>query len=688
VLTTIQEIKNAVKEKEGDLDALRTRMNEDLDLLTLVEYDSTKGYESYTSSSPRNFFDKVTDGLNRSALTIQIKLPEDAKDKDTRDASQGELFLYGALSEIDRCLIARGEPPLRETMGFFIDLRGWYALRLLVYVPKGEKTVRFDGQPWDPLHVTWEMGSSGLLWAAYKTIISRNQAKDEYDLDIEGTEVEKIDFFDQCNNAIIIGDAWAKEPEEHDIGHVPVLIGAVGSMPTLQPSPGTRNGSSSPTDSLLEFRGDSVWAAARGLYEPHNKYVSQLMDIQKRAVVGSLVHQTKDGIKKIEGDPYESWQVIPIAEGESIEPLQLPTAPPETAAILGLINADIQQSTLPYPLAYGGTTEAMSGRALSMLEDATRSVYSPRSGALARVYSWGCEELLVQYNKKIDKPATLRGFKDEVFFEVEAKPREINPNWFVSVTVEPRVPRDRESEIGMALAATQRRGPDDIPLVSKETAREVYMRLRDPKAEEDKALAEMGKGMPPIMAAKIAAALKSKGEDELAELVMTFLSDQMGGGPQGPQGMGPPGVPPGMPQPAGPIAPPEPPMPPGPPPGPQGPQGPPGLESMPPELAEVFAAVAEVLASTGQEQLAEQFIVAVTTGQLTEDLIMAVIATLTEAGAGPLVEALMSILGLPPPQAPQAGPGPPMPPAPVEGPGPVPPAPPMPPGPPAMPEGL
>jgi hypothetical protein len=677
MLTTIQEIKNAVKEKEGDLDALRTRMNEDLDLLTLVEYDSVKGYESYTSSAPRNFFDKVTDGLNRSALTIQIKLPEDAKERDTRNASQGELFLHGALSEIDRSLIARGEPTLRETMGFYIDLRGWYALRLLVYVPKNEKVVRFDGQPWDPLHVTWEMGSNGLLWAAYKTVISKNQAKDEYGIDIEGTEVEKIDFFDQCNNAIIIGDTWAKEPEEHDIGHVPVLIGAVGSMPTLQPSPGTRNGSARPVDSLLEFRGDSVWTASRGLYEPHNKYVSQLMDIQKRAVVGSLVHQTKDGVKKIEGDPYESWQVIPIAEGESIEPLQLPTAPPETAAILGLINADIQQSTLPYPLAYGGTNEAMSGRALSMLEDATRSVYSPRSGALARVYSWGCEELLMQYNKKIDKPATLRGFKDDVFFEVKAEPKKIDPNWYVSVLVEPRMPRDREAEIGMALAATQRRGPDDIPLVSKDTAREIYMRLRDPRAEEDKALAEMGKGMPPIMAAKIAAALKRKGEDELAELVMTFVSDQMGGagGPApvvSPSTGPPPGV--GVP-PAAPGPPPPPPA--------AGPPGPPGLESMPPELAQVFATVAEVLTSAGQEQLAEQFITAVTTGQLSEDLIMSVMEVLMQAGAAPVAEALMSVLGIQPPQ-PQA-PTPPTAPTPIEGPGPIPPTPPMPPMPPTQP---
>ena len=75
----------------------------------------------------------------------------------------------------------------------------------------------------------------------------------------------------------------------------------------------------------------------------------------------------------------------------------------------------------------------------------------------------------------------------------------------------------------LALALTQKRGPEDIPLMAKATARERILLLQDPDSEEDKVLAEMGQALPPIMAANIAAALKRRGEDELAEQVMLLL---------------------------------------------------------------------------------------------------------------------------------------------------------------------
>ena len=70
-----------VEDKETELSDIRTQMESDFDLLTLEEFSAKKGYESYTSSQPRNFFDKVTDALNRASLSIQIKLPEDAKEE-------------------------------------------------------------------------------------------------------------------------------------------------------------------------------------------------------------------------------------------------------------------------------------------------------------------------------------------------------------------------------------------------------------------------------------------------------------------------------------------------------------------------------------------------------------------------------------------------------------------------------
>ncbi len=349
---------------------------------------------------------------------------------------------------------------------------------------------------------------------------SKAQVLAEYGIEIATKDTDVIDFWDAERNSVLVNEVFAKNPTPHNIGHVPVLIGHVGSMPTLQ---------SGDFDTTVQYQGDSVWGASGKLYEPQNRYISSLMDIHERSIVGSLVHWSRDGAKQLKGDPYRSYQEIQLEyDVEDLKPLVLPEPPPVTSALLGLIEADIQQSTLPYPLAYGGTQQAMSGRALSVLSDATRSVYEPRTAALADAYTWLCEELLVQFVKKGNKAVTLRGFRPDVrkekqFFGVTVGPDKIDSDWFVRVKVEPRMPRDEEAEIGMALAATQKRGPEDIQLLSKQTARETILQLQDPDAEEDKVLAEMGKALPPIIAANVAAALKRRGEDELAEQVMLLL---------------------------------------------------------------------------------------------------------------------------------------------------------------------
>lgn len=521
---TVAEILTAISDRDSDLDTLKSRMESDMGLYTLAAYQAEKGYESYTSSAPRNFFDKVMDGLNSAELTLQIKLPEDASEKERRAASVGELYLFGGLCEVDRTFRQRGEPSFREQLAFHCNLRGWVAVRGLVY-PQKDKTV-FDVLVWDIIHTTWESGFNGLLWAANKRKLTRSQVYSEYGIEVKGKDAELVDWWDEERNAIIIEGEFAKSPQAHNLGHVPVFIGAVGSMPTLQ----TRT-----FDSTIQYRGDPVWSAARGLYEPFNKITSRTMDIYERSVAGSLVHKSRMGDKAIDGDPYRTYQEIKIAEDESIMPLETPKAPPETAILHAIISTDIQQSTLPYPLAYGGTRQAMSGAALGILQESTRSVYNPRTGLIEQAYTWLCEEFLRQYVERGAQVVQLKGFKpDGKFFAVKVKPKEIDPEWYIMVRCQPRLPRDRQGEIMMALAATSKRAPDDIALISKQTAREDILQLRDPDAEEDKVLEEIGQALPPIMAAKIAAALKARGKEELARDVMMLLNPQAGQRAQGP----------------------------------------------------------------------------------------------------------------------------------------------------------
>ena len=515
------DILQAVKGKENELRDLRERMEADFDLFALTPYEpqdaagnALKGVQTYTSSEPKNFFNKVLDGLNQAALTIQILLPENATEEERRQASLGELFLFGALSAIDRRLAKRGEPPLRESLGHFMCLRGLYALRALVYTPRKNEDVVFDVIPWDPLHVSWEMGSDGPLWIANKRQASAAQIKSEYGVDIDGKMIEVVDFFDEKRNAVIVGTEFAKKLTPHNIGHVPGLVRFVGSMPSIQKGDFA---------TAIKYQGDSVWASSRDLYKAKNKYISSLMELQERNLTGSLVYENEGGLKAIEGDPYRTRQVIKLVAGkEKLYPLELLKAPPEVAAIADVVGRDIEQGTLPTPFAYGGTMVAMSGRALAILADATRSAYTPGTGAMAQAFTWVCEELLTQFVKKGTKEVEFRGYdktkpKEQQYFTVKIGPKDINPDWVVSVRVEPRLPRDEEAAIQMALAATQRRGAEDIALMAKSTARERYMLMQDPEAENDKVLAEMGSALPPILAARIVAAMRELGDEQSAD---------------------------------------------------------------------------------------------------------------------------------------------------------------------------
>lgn len=530
----VEEIKKLIKTQEDDtaFGELRDQMESDFGLLTLEEYSAESGYNSYTSSAPRNFFDKVLDGLNRSQLSIQIKLPEKASEKDRRAASTGELYLFGALSDIDRTMRNRGEPPLRQQVGFYLCARGWIAGRALVYV-KDDNTI-FDVQATDPLHVTYERGSRGFIWWANKRKLTKAQIKSEYDKDIDEKDAEGIDWWDEDSNTIIIKDEAVKGAGKHGIGHPPVYVGSVGSMPTIQ----TKDG-----ESAIQHRGDSVWAASRNLYKPLNQITSRIMDSIDRSVVGSIKHYSTDGTKDLGSDPYRTYQEIKLSrkDEEDIEPLELPKLPPEIVALDQKIQQDIAQSTLPYPLAYGGTKAAETGVALSTRLDQTKSVYNPRTEALEQYYMWLCEELLSQFAENAQGPTELKGYgSDGQFFSVKVKPKDINPNWSVEVKCEPTMPRDKEAEIMMALAATSKRGPEDEPLMDYQTAREDILHLRDPDAIEDKILVQWGKRLEPIRNSRVVEALVNAGEKELAAEILRLLQSQGGGQPPPEGGAGAP----------------------------------------------------------------------------------------------------------------------------------------------------
>jgi len=546
--------------------ALIEQMESDFNLFALEPYQAEEGHQAYTSSKPKNDFNKVFSAINRASLTYQVVTAEDAPETERDEANDTESFLTGMISEADADLNAVGEPVIRDGMAWFGCGRGVSALKCLIYTDENKKTQR-DIRYLDPMHMAWERGSQGMVWAAYEYHVSKEEAYDRWGIEIKEDDARVIDFFNRTINAIVFSSGGAsngtkadsqfvKEPTPHNLGHVPIWVGFASGMPTVY----TKN-----NEPTLKHRASSVYASSRGIYEPFNKQVSFLMDKMEASVAGPLGYRTKEGKKLLPGDPFKAFTVFALAEGEEIFPIIPPQAPPETSAILSLLDREKQESTVPYGIGYGMDPQGThSGTALTMLNDNTRSIYDPFTGMIEQGYRWLCEEILVQFKAKGQK-MTLKGFNQEgKFFTFNADPNKIRDDWYIVVKCEPKLPRDEAAELQMGLAA---RTPDSTgrPLLDDYTILEKILKLQNPDAIdtriETQQVSRMIEKMPNIQVRRLAQALIEKGDIQGAQEMLAQIPSptsqgggQAPGGPQGqpmPQGsaVGPQGAQQGQPPP-------------------------------------------------------------------------------------------------------------------------------------------
>ncbi|KKM79513.1 hypothetical protein LCGC14_1349260, partial [marine sediment metagenome] len=261
------EIMKLVSARRTEMEPLRTRFQDDFGIYTLEESPDFKpGYKKYTSPAPKNFFNKILDGGNRASLTIQVNTGEDAQEDERANANDAELFLIGALNDIDRNGRKRRQKALRRLITFFGCLRGWAVLRCLVHVPAGETHTVFKVDVWDIMHTTWEDGVDGLEWIAYQRKATKAQILGEYGVEIEGADATITDFWTKEKNCVVLNQGeFLKDPEPHNIGHVPLGVFDVGDMPDLQTKDFSGTGGSAGALNTMEFQGESVYSTVRGL---------------------------------------------------------------------------------------------------------------------------------------------------------------------------------------------------------------------------------------------------------------------------------------------------------------------------------------------------------------------------------------------------------------------------------------
>jgi len=517
----IEEIKKLKTESEDTFRDLHDRMDEDFDLFRLVPFKAkAKAYNAYTSPAPRNWYNKVAYGINSAVLTVQIRVPRGKKDeggetkgetaKDRREkTTKGEQFVHGALGYIDRKFRKKRRARSRQQLTWYMCVRGWVAASFFIYTKTKKSGVEgkaedkdtiFDLRFYDPRHTYWEDGDEGPVWVIHEFKMTRRQVLSEYGIEIEGKEATCWEYLDEQVYAVVVGDEWGIEPYEHGLDYCPAFIGAVGDMPTVQDSTG---------GSTLEVQGDSIYSSSKLTYKHKNKFISYMMDWTEKHVAGSMVIKSKGAKRKIVKDPFRSWQVIPLDETDVFEPVPVPKAPPEAAAVLGGIDADEQQSTLPYPISYGGTTQPLSGAALGVLTENTQSVYSKYCALTEDFFLWLVYEMFGQFQVAGGLKTTLTGYHNSSgridsertgdFFEADFTSDDIDPDWYVEVICKPRLPRDMDAEIQRSIAARTPRPTDQRPLYSDYTIRDRFMQDADPDGEDELITKEIINSHPDIV---------------------------------------------------------------------------------------------------------------------------------------------------------------------------------------------
>ena len=505
---------------------LRQRMQDDHALYRLEPYDAGEGYQSYTSNEPQTFAEKVIGWVTGADMTVRI--PHDGADADLRDRNDiKERFLIGIEKAANERLCRLMLPELRDQLGWYTAIRGWYAGRALL-AKRPDGTTYVDITPWDPLHTYWGTGPDGLEWACYKVAKTKDQIFSQYNIKVEWDSpysaegIEVYDFYDKEMNTILIHNGSKNQPlirvvkkqQRHGADQVPVFLGAVGANPYI-----VALSQSSMQDTIADV-GESIFRSTRDLYPKHNLMMSTLLELTARSRRQGLIVRSRDGTKTLAEDPYIEGTEIALAQNENIEPLGLLEMAKETGAFMSLVSGEMQRGSLPYSV-YGELPFQLSGFAINTLRQGVETVVNKYLRSVEKAYRMIFNLLSDQYAAGSYKSMELSGMdRNRMFFSEDISPEMIKNTGQPVVHLVGQLPQDDMTRFSMAQIA--REGP--TPLLSDRAIRDRILSLQDADQMDDAIKEQMAEQMLPEAALwTLLRASERQGREDLAQFYLGEL---------------------------------------------------------------------------------------------------------------------------------------------------------------------
>ena len=549
---------------EGHYDAtepLRQRMQDDHALYRLEPYDAGEGYQSYTSNDPQTYAEKVIGWVSGAEMTVRV--PHDGADPEMRERNDlKERFLIGVTKAADERLGRLMLPPLRDQLGWYTAIRGWYAGRALL-AKREDGTTYVDITPWDPLHTYWGVGPEGLDWICYKVPKTKDQIFSQYNVKIDWDSpytadgINVYDFYDKELNTILIHNGSKSQPLirvvkkqiKHGADRVPAFLGPIGGNPYI-----VALSQSTMKDTISDV-GESVFRATRDLYPKHNLMMSTLLELTARSRRQGLIVRSRDGTKSLDEDPYLEGSEISLAQNENGEPLGLLEMAKETGAFMSLISGEMQRGSIPHSV-YGDLPFQLSGFAINTLRQGVETVVSKYLTGVERAYQMIFNLISDQYASGAFKSMELSGMdRNRVYFTENIESDMLKDTGSPIVALVGQLPQDDMTRYSMAQIA--REGP--TPLLSDRAIRDRILAIQDADQMDDSIKEQLAERMLPEAALwTLLQASARQGRDDLAQFyegeLMNLLMQKRQAAemraaqarqPQAPPGGGPPvGMPP------------------------------------------------------------------------------------------------------------------------------------------------
>lgn len=427
-------------------------------------------WPSFTFNGPRTYWNAIRRAVTANNPRIKVKLPgfNEAENNVALynqmliETDRHEHFAYGLWAEVDERRVRRGLRPFQSSYAFLMAVRGGAFLRPWFI---SDERFPFDVDLWDPLTVSYEMGSDGLSWAChhYKAPYydladrypdkfadykdSRGFARDRLGADEENNvEVRDCWWCEYDTNgkphvwsAVIAGDdVPLQDPYEwRDIDHIPVIL-TRSFGPDIETEHDYRSISRATEDAW-----ESIYTANKNIYPWINRILTLYGLYLRNNAIGPWHARGTDLSSEQLMNALKPFNVIQSRRPDAtITPLSMPSMAQEVKEFRAILEGMEQRGSVPYSL-YGQLSMELSGYAVNQLQGAIGITAEPLSQAMGMGYRLSTDELIQQFRQR-GKRVSVKGMdtRNRAFIE-DIKKSDLRDKYHLEVEVRPELPADQ-----------------------------------------------------------------------------------------------------------------------------------------------------------------------------------------------------------------------------------------------------